>query len=63
MLKAIYDELHNIWLKEEIKPKQRSRGLDIKEGDGNTSYFHALANQRRMKMLIYSLEGPDGHVS
>jgi hypothetical protein len=52
--------MHNLWLKEEVKAKQRSRDRDIKEGDRNTSYFHAVANQRRRKMLVHSLDGPDG---
>jgi hypothetical protein len=52
--------MHNLWLKEEVKAKQRSRDRDIKEGDWNTSYFHAVANQRRRKMLVHSLDGPDG---
>jgi hypothetical protein len=34
----------NLWLREEIKAKQRSRDMDIKEGDINTNYFHTLAN-------------------
>jgi hypothetical protein len=54
--------MHNIWLKEEIKAKQRSRYRDIKEGDRNTTYFHSVANQRRMKMLVHSLDGPDGPI-
>jgi hypothetical protein len=58
-LKQIYAEMHNLWLKEEVKAKQRSRDRDIKEGDRNISYFDAVANQRRRKMLVHSLYGPD----
>jgi hypothetical protein len=43
-LKQIYAEMINLWLREEIKAKQRSRDMDIKEGDINTNYFHTLAN-------------------
>ena len=34
----------------------------LKEEDMNTVYFHAVANQRRRKKAINSLEGPDGLV-
>ena len=47
----------------EIKAKQRSRDRNIKEGDRNTAYFHAVANQRRRKTLIHSLDGPNGPVT
>jgi hypothetical protein len=56
-LKNIYAEMHNLWLKEEIKAKQRSRDKDIKEADRNTAYFHSVANQRRRKILVHSHDG------
>ena len=62
-MKAIHLELQRHWLKEEVKTKQRSRDRDIKEGDRNTAYFHAVANQRRRKTPIHSLDGPDGPVN
>jgi hypothetical protein len=40
-----------------VKAKQKSRDRDIKEGDRNTAYFHFVANQRRRKMLVHSLDG------
>jgi hypothetical protein len=58
--KFIQLEMQKLWLKEEVKAKQRSRDRDILEGDRNTAYFHAVANQRRRKTLIHILEGPDG---
>ena len=61
--KFINSELQKIWLQEEVKAKQRSRDRDIKEGDRNTSYFHAVANQRNRKVTIHSLDGPEGPVT
>ncbi|XBH61956.1 hypothetical protein VPH35_116304 [Triticum aestivum] len=62
-MKFIQSELQKIWLREEIKAKERSRDRDITEGDRNTAYFHAVANQRRRKTLIHSLDSPNGPVS
>lgn len=62
-MKEIYPELQNHWLKEEVKAKQKSRARDISEGDRNTTYFHAMANQRRRKMFIHSLDGLEGPVT
>lgn len=62
-LKFIHSELQKIWLQEETKAKQRSRHRDIKEGERNTTYFHAVANQRRRKTFIHTLDSPNGPVT
>jgi hypothetical protein len=35
----------------------------ILEGDGNTDYFHSIANGRRRKCKIYFLEIEEGRVT
>jgi len=61
-LKEVADELDKIWGLEEIKARQRSRDRNILEGDRNTAYFQAIANQRARKKTINHLMGPNGLV-
>ena len=61
-LAHIEDKLEKIWSLEEIRVRQRSRDRNILEGDKNTAYFQAVANQRSRKKKIECLESPTGLV-
>jgi hypothetical protein len=49
-------KLDKTWNIEETKAWQRSRDKEIREGDRNTTYFFAKANQRKRKKAISCLE-------
>jgi hypothetical protein len=55
----IGEELNRIWSVKEIKARQMEREREIKEGDRNTRYFQAVANQRRRKNNVHCMEGPE----
>jgi len=61
-MKNITADLEAVWKMEEIKAKQRFRDRNILEGDKNTTYFQAVANQRNRKKRINGLDTPEGWV-
>jgi hypothetical protein len=59
-MKQISSDLNKIWEMEETKASQRVRAREIKEGDRNSRYFHAVANQRRRKTIFLVWRGLKG---
>ncbi|KAL0329500.1 UNVERIFIED_CONTAM: putative mitochondrial protein [Sesamum radiatum] len=53
-------ELSKLILQEETFWKQRSKDLLLKEGDRNSSFFHAKASRRHQTNSIRKLRNPDG---
>lgn len=54
--------MEKIYALEEIKSRQRSRDINILQGDRNTAYFQVVANHRNRKKKIDCLQGPNGLV-
>jgi hypothetical protein len=59
-VRAIEKELHELYEREEIMYRQRSRIDWLKAGDKNTRYFQNRASHRRRKNTIRELRGSDG---
>jgi mannosylglycoprotein endo-beta-mannosidase len=57
------DLLVLLYQREEEYWRQRSRVKWTMQGDANTAYFHAVANGRRRKCAILSLQTPTGPIS
>jgi hypothetical protein len=53
---TLHDRLKKLLREEEIKWRQRAKEKDLKEGDGNTRYFHLKASGRRKKNYISVLQ-------
>lgn len=55
--------LHQLYAEEEIYWFQRSHQKWLLEGDCNTKYFHRVANGRKRKNTIFSLESESGTIT
>lgn len=53
---AFEEELIDIYSKEEVMRQTRGGGRWLVEGNANTAYFHGVANGRKRKCMIRSLE-------
>ena len=59
-LRDIHHQIHRLLEAEETMWKQRTKNLWLVEGDRNTKYFHAQANNRRQRNMIKGLLDKDG---
>jgi hypothetical protein len=59
---ALRERLHEMYEREEIMYKQRSRQDWLKAGDGNTKYFHTRASYRRKKNTVKRLRHAVGSI-
>lgn len=55
-------ELHNLCKEEELYWLKRSHEKWLLEGDNNTEYYHSVANGRRRKNTIFSLQNGEDTV-
>jgi hypothetical protein len=60
--KTCHEGLRALIREEEIKWMQRAKEIHLKEGDGNSRFFHQKANGRRRKNLIVRLNQDEGIV-
>lgn len=51
-IKSRQKELEVLFYQENLRWKHRAKKHSFKEGDRNTKFFHACANQRRRKNAI-----------
>ena len=58
--KKLRKEINELLEKDEIRWKQRSRVMWLREGDRKTNYFHRTATWRQKKNKIEKLNLPDG---
>ncbi|MCH90117.1 transposon TX1 putative 149 kDa protein, partial [Trifolium medium] len=58
--KAVFSEMWHLKLSKESMVVQRSRTRWLREGDANSSYFHACIKSRRKQNTITALQTADG---
>jgi hypothetical protein len=58
--KSLFDEMWHLMKSKEAVLVQRSRARWLREGDTNTSYFHACINSRRNHNAIQALQTVNG---
>jgi len=57
---SLKDELHNLLEQEELKWKQRAKENWLRNGDRNSKFFHACANQKHGRSRISVITDKDG---
>jgi hypothetical protein len=60
--KSLMAKISELMSREESLEKQRSRALWLKDGDRNTSFFHAKAKERAQRNKIKLLRRGDGSI-
>lgn len=58
----IEEQLERIYAIEEVQWQRRGGAKWILEGDANTGFFHSMANGRKRKCTIFSLESDHGEI-
>ena len=59
----VNDKLVELYHREEIMWRQRSRVQWLSEGDKNSKYFHQRASMRRRKNIVRTLTRQDGQAT
>lgn len=62
-IKRLKRELGLLLEKEDLRWKQRAKKHWLKNGDKNTKFFHACANQKRKKNIIKSVLDSHGRLA